>query len=114
MMPIANDFGRSPSGSPVSATQRKTESSGIRLPESSIVVRREPMESATYTQSSRLQAAGLLPAVTLFEHAARQVPLPKPPHPVVVAAYGPATGHNSLKPMAAAIEILRARTRHDP
>ncbi len=44
--------------------------------ESSIVVRPEPMESATYTQSSRLQAAGLLPAVALFERAAEQVPLP--------------------------------------
>jgi hypothetical protein len=97
----------------VSATRRKAESSGIRLPESSIVVRPEPTESATYTQSSRLQAAGLLPAVALFEHAAQQIPLPKPPHPIVVADYGSATGHNSLKPMAAAVEILRARTSHD-
>lgn len=71
------------------------------------------MESATYTQASRLQAAGLLPAVTLFEQAARQVPLPKPPNPVVIADYGAATGHNSLRPMAAAIEVLRGRTRHD-
>ncbi len=98
----------------MSATPRRTESEPkVRLPESSIVVRPEPMESATYTQSSRLQAAGLLPAVALFEQAARQVPLPKPPQPVVVADYGAATGHNSLKPMAAAIEVLRARTSHD-
>ncbi|OBK17198.1 SAM-dependent methyltransferase [Mycobacterium asiaticum] len=71
------------------------------------------MESATYTQSSRLQAAGLLPAVALFERAAHQVPLPRPPQPVVVADYGAATGHNSLKPMAAALQALRSRTRHD-
>ncbi len=71
------------------------------------------MESSTYTQSSRLQAAGLLPALTLFKQAAQQVPLPKPPQPIVVADYGAATGHNSLKPMATAIEVLRARTRHD-
>ncbi|MHA7650674.1 class I SAM-dependent methyltransferase [Mycobacterium sp. ML4] len=71
------------------------------------------MESATYTQASRLQAAGLLPAVALFEQAAREVPLPQPPQPVVVADYGAATGFNSLKPMATAIEVLRARTRHD-
>ncbi|BDB41950.1 MULTISPECIES: class I SAM-dependent methyltransferase [Mycobacterium] len=85
----------------------------VRLPESSIVVRPEPMESATYSQSSRLQAAGLLPAVALFEQAAHQVPLPRPPQPVVIADYGAATGYNSLKPMAAAIEVLRGRTRHD-
>jgi salicylate 1-O-methyltransferase len=84
-----------------------------RLPESSIVVRPEPMESATYTASSRLQAAGLLPAVALFEQAAAEVPLPTPPQPIVIADYGAATGHNSLTPMSAAIEVLRRRTRHD-
>ncbi|OBJ62345.1 SAM-dependent methyltransferase [Mycobacterium sp. 1423905.2] len=83
------------------------------MPESSIVVRPEPMESATYTQSSRLQAAGLLPAVALFERAAEQVSLPKPPQPVVIADFGAATGHNSLRPLAAAIDVLRGRTRHD-
>jgi hypothetical protein len=71
-----------------------------RLPESSIVVQPEPMESATYTASSRLQAAA-------------EVPLPTPPQPVVIADYGAATGHNSLKPMSAAIGVLRQRTRHD-
>jgi salicylate 1-O-methyltransferase len=81
--------------------------------ESSIVVRPEPMESATYTTSSRLQAAGLLPAVALFEQAAAEVPLPAPPQPIVVADYGAATGYNSLKPMSAAIAALRRRTSHD-
>jgi hypothetical protein len=83
------------------------------MPESGIVVRPEPMESATYTQSSRLQAAGLLPAVALFQQAAEAVPLPAPPQPIVIADYGVATGHNSLKPMSAAIAVFRRRTRHD-
>jgi salicylate 1-O-methyltransferase len=83
------------------------------MPESSIVVRPEPVESATYTASSRLQAAGLLPAVALFQEAAERVPLPAPPQPIVIADYGAAAGHNSLKPMSAAIEVLRRRTRHD-
>lgn len=71
------------------------------------------MESATYTQSSRLQAAGLLPAVALFERAAAEVPLPAPPQPVVIADYGAATGYNSLLPISTAIEVLRRRTRND-
>jgi hypothetical protein len=78
-------------------------------PQSSIVVRPEP----TYTESSRLQAAGLAPAIALFERAARDVPLPKPPQPIVIADYGVANGHNSLKPVSAGIAVLRGRTRHD-
>lgn len=80
-----------------------------RMPESSIVVRPGP----AYTQSSRLQAAGLARAIALFERAAEQVPLPKPPQPIVIADYGAANGHNSLKPMSAAMALLRRRTRHD-
>jgi len=83
------------------------------MPESSIVVRPEPVGSATYTQSSRLQAAGLARAIALFERAAEQVPLPAPPQPIVIADYGAANGHNSLKPISAAIKVLRRRTRHD-
>jgi hypothetical protein len=79
------------------------------MPESSVVVRPEPV----YTQSSRLQAAGLGPAIALFERAAEQVSLPKAPQPIVIADYGAANGYNSLKPMSAAIAILRRRTRHD-
>lgn len=85
----------------------------MTLPESSIVVRPQPMDSATYTASSRLQAAGLQPAITLFAQAAREVPLPRAPHAVTIADYGAATGYNSLLPIGAAIEILRARTRLD-
>ena len=84
-----------------------------RMPESSIVVRPEPMGSATFTQSSRLQAAGLAEAVAMFERAAEQVPLPTHPQPIVIADYGCANGHNSLKPISAAIAVLRRRTRQD-
>lgn len=79
------------------------------MPESSIVVRPE----SVYTQSSRLQAAGLAPAIAMFERAAEQVALPRPPQPIVIADYGAANGHNSLKPLSAAIAVLRRRTRHD-
>jgi hypothetical protein len=82
-------------------------------PQSSIVVRPEPPDSATYTESSRLQAAGLREAVALLEGVAERVPLPEPPQPIVIADYGAANGHNSLKPMSAAIAVLRRRTRHD-
>jgi salicylate 1-O-methyltransferase len=83
------------------------------MPESSIVVRPEPVHSATYTASTRLQAAGLAQAIAVFERAAEQVPLPAPPQPIVIADYGAANGHNSLKPLSAAIAVLRRRTRHD-
>ena len=83
------------------------------MPESSIVVRPEPMDSGSYTASSRLQAAGLPAAMTIFEEAAAAVPLPKQPQPIVIADYGASTGHNSLLPMCAAISVLRKRTRHD-
>jgi hypothetical protein len=81
------------------------------VPESSIVVRPEPMDSGSYTASSRLQAAGLSGAVKLFEDAASTVPLPQPPQPIVIADYGASTGHNSLLPICAAIALLRKRTR---
>ena len=81
------------------------------MPESSIVVRPEPMESGSYTESSRLKAAGLLGAIKLFEDATEAVPLPKPPQPIVIADYGASTGHNSLLPIGAAITVLRKRTR---
>jgi hypothetical protein len=81
------------------------------VPESSIVVRPEPMDSGSYTASSRLQAAGLSGAIKLFEDAAHTVPLPQPPQPIVIADYGASTGHNSLLPICAAIAVLRKRTR---
>jgi salicylate 1-O-methyltransferase len=81
------------------------------VPESSIVVRPEPMDSGSYTATTRLQAAGLSGAIKLFEDAADAVPLPKPPQPIVIADYGASTGHNSLLPVCAAIAVLRKRTR---
>ncbi|MDT5180453.1 MAG: hypothetical protein QOJ95_4651, partial [Mycobacterium sp.] len=83
----------------------------LRMPESSVVVRPEPMDSGSYTAASRLQAAGLRRAITLFEKAAEVVPLPRSPRPVVIADYGAATGHNSLLPIGAAISVVRRRTR---
>jgi hypothetical protein len=85
----------------------------VTVPESSIVVRPEPMGSAFYTESSRLQAAGLRAAVGLFEQAANEVPLPRSPQPIVIADYGAGTGHNSLLPIGAAITQLRTRTRRE-
>lgn len=81
------------------------------MPESSVVVRPEPMDSSSYTENSRLKAAGLRPAITLFEQAAKVVPIPRSPRPIVIADYGAATGHNSLLPISAAIAVLRNRTR---
>ena len=81
------------------------------LPESSVVVRPVPMDSETYTVSSRLQAAGLRPAIALFEQAAATVPIPRAPQPIVIADYGASTGHNSLLPISAALPVLRNRTR---
>ncbi len=69
------------------------------------------MESGSYTAGSRLQAAGLRPAIKLFEQAAEVIPIPRPPYPIVIADYGASTGHNSLLPVGAAIAVLRKRTR---
>ncbi|MEB4210792.1 SAM-dependent methyltransferase [Mycobacterium sp. 94-17] len=80
-----------------------------QMPESSVVVRPEPV----YSEASRLRAAGLAHAIAAFERAAEQVTLPKAPQPIVVADYGAANGHNSLRPLSAAIAVLRRRTRHD-
>jgi SAM dependent carboxyl methyltransferase len=62
-----------------------------------------------YNRSSRVQAAGLSPAVPLLEHAARMVTLPAEPHPIVIADYGSSEGRNSLEPITVAIRALRKR-----
>lgn len=82
-------------------------------PQSSIVVRPQPMDSATYTASSRLQAAGLARAQDMLERSAAAVPLPPPDQPITIADYGTANGYNALLPIGAAIAELRARTRAD-
>ena len=81
------------------------------MPESSVVVRPEPLDRASYTAASRLQATGLPKAITLFEQAAEVVPVPRSPRPIVIADYGAANGHNSLLAIGAAIAVLRRRTR---
>ncbi len=83
------------------------------MAESSIVVRPEPKDSGSYSAATRLQAAGLASAIAVFEKAAAEVPIPRPPHPIVVADYGASNGLNSLLPIGAAIAVLRKRTRPD-
>lgn len=79
--------------------------------ESSVVVRPEAKDSAWYSAASRLQAAGLRQAITLFENVAEVVPIPRSPRPIVIADYGAGTGYNSVLPIGAAIAVLRKRTR---
>ena len=69
-----------------------------------------PMEGhGVYNRSSRVQAAGLSPAVPLLEQAAKSVPLPAGPDPVFLVDYGSSEGHNSLGPLATAVRVLRER-----
>ena len=69
-----------------------------------------PMEGhGVYNRSSRVQAAGLAPAVPLLEQAARTVPLAAAAQPVVIADHGSSEGRNSLVPLAVAISMLRER-----
>jgi hypothetical protein len=62
-----------------------------------------------YNRSSQVQAAGLSPAVPMLVRAAREVSLPDGRLPIVIADYGSSQGHNSLAPVAAAIDVLRER-----
>lgn len=72
----------------------------------------QPMEGhGAYNRSSRVQAAGLLPAVALFEQAARDVALS--PETIVIADYGASEGRNSMLPVSAAIAALRDRVGRD-
>jgi len=73
-----------------------------------------PMEGhGVYNRSSRVQAAGLSPALPLLKRAARAAALAPAPEPVVIADYGSSQGHNSLHPMAVAIGALRERVGQD-
>jgi salicylate 1-O-methyltransferase len=68
-----------------------------------------PMEAGgTFRGTSRVQPS-LLPAVELFERAAKDVELPYLPNTIVIADYGASAGHNSLLPIGAAISIVRGR-----
>ena len=69
-----------------------------------------PMEGrGAYNRSSRVQAAGLSPAVPLLERAASVVSLSNAPEAIVIADYGSSEGRNSLSPMTVAIGALRER-----
>ncbi len=67
------------------------------------------MAGGAYNRNSGIQAAGLAPAIPLFEQAAREVPLGSPDSPIVIADYGASQGRNSLAPLRAAIGVFRAR-----
>ncbi len=67
-----------------------------------------PMEGAgAYNRNSRVQAAGLLPAVDLLRNAAARIALAA--SPVTIADYGASEGHNSMLPIGAAVAVLRER-----
>lgn len=69
-----------------------------------------PMEGhGAYNRGSRVQGASLAPAVGLLVEAARRVPLPAAPAPLVIADYGSSQGHNSLAPVGGALAALRER-----
>ena len=69
-----------------------------------------PMEGrGVYNRSSRVQAAGLSPAVPLLERAASIVSLSNAPEAILIADYGSSEGRNSLSPMTVAIGALRER-----
>ena len=61
-----------------------------------------------YNRNSGLQAANLTSALPLFEEAARSVPIDGAAS-LVIVDYGSSQGRNSMRPMRAVIDILRAR-----
>jgi cyclopropane-fatty-acyl-phospholipid synthase len=65
-----------------------------------------------YNRHSSHQAANLTSALPLLEQAARTVSL-EGPGSLVIADYGSSQGRNSMRPMSAAIEALRARAGSD-
>ncbi len=65
-----------------------------------------------YNRSSRVQAAGLSPAVPMLQRAAQTAAL-SVAQPIVIADYGSSQGRNSLAPINAAIEVLRQRIGSD-
>jgi SAM dependent carboxyl methyltransferase len=84
------------------------------MTDTSTVSNPAPMEGGGgYNRRSSVQAAGLSPAVPLFEQVASIVPLPAAPEPIVIADYGSSEGRNSLAPMSVAIRTLRNRVGKD-
>jgi hypothetical protein len=69
--------------------------------------------SGAYNRSSRVQAAGLSPAIPLLQRAAQTAALSAALQPIIIADYGSSQGRNSLAPINAAIEALRQRIGSD-
>jgi hypothetical protein len=59
-----------------------------------------------YNRRSQVQAGSSAPAIAMLERAAKLVPQTAS---IVIADYGSSQGHNSLAPLATAIEVLRER-----
>ena len=62
-----------------------------------------------YNRNSQRPAAGAALAVPLLEQAARVVEPGPDDRPLLIADYGSSQGRNSLRPMSAAIAVLRER-----
>ena len=67
-----------------------------------------------YNRHARLQADGVGMALPLLEQAARAVQPPAGEGPLLIADYGSSQGRNSLRPMGAAITVLRERAPERP
>lgn len=65
-----------------------------------------------YNRNSSQQAANLTSAVPLLEEAARSVPI-EGAGSLVMVDYGSSQGRNSMRPMRAGTEVLRARAGSD-
>ena len=61
-----------------------------------------------YNEHSAQQQQAAAAGVSMLEQAASEVPLPRD-GPVVVADYGASEGRNSLRPLGAALDRIRAR-----
>lgn len=81
----------------------------LRIPGSTRSVRTQP----SGTLRAKVPAAGLAPAVALFEQAAQEVSLPATDQPILIADYGAADGRNSLRPISRAVAAVRRRTAAD-
>ncbi len=67
-----------------------------------------------YNRNSNLQAAGIELALPLFEAAAGAIATDGPAQgPLVIADYGSSQGRNSMRPLALAIDTVRARIGAD-
>ena len=75
----------------------------------STVVRGVTEARGSYNKYAAPQAAGGAFTLPLLERAARDIALDAGDRPIIIADYGSSQGKNSLKPMRAAIAVLRTR-----